>query len=95
MKSESLKILKHVAKIGEMSVEDAVAFFGKDFEDHKDLYPLSLLISEEFLGISVTMPAFEGAEKMPELEGATLLHMTRIKPDEKGEISYNGIGTLG
>ena len=94
MKSESLKILKYVAKHGEVTVEDVTNLSKKEPKHHREQYPLAVLISEEFIGISVNTE-FEGTENMPELTAAQLLHISRLEPDEKNQTRYGTITTTG
>lgn len=95
MKPVSLKILKHIAKYGEISLKEAVNLCSKKPDSHKEQYALALLISEEFIGMSVPFPHMEGTEKMPEFMGALFLHMNRLKKDENGNVIYEGITQSG
>lgn len=94
MKPESLKILKYVAKHGEVTVGDVTNLSRKKPKHHREQYPFAVLISEEFIGISVNTE-FEGAENMPELTAAQLLHISRLEPDENNQTKYETITTTG
>lgn len=95
MNSKSLKILKHVAKHGEISLKEAISLPSKKPSSHKEQYPLALLISDEFIGMSVPFPAMEGTEKMPELMGSIFLHMNRLEKDKNENVVYEGITQSG
>lgn len=95
MKFISLKILKYVAKKGDVPLTKAINLCGKRTKNHKEQYPLALLISEEFLGITVPFPEIKNTEKMPEFMGAISLYMNRLERDDNGEVEYNGITLSG
>ncbi|PCH98212.1 MAG: hypothetical protein COB76_07230 [Alphaproteobacteria bacterium] len=95
MRRVSLKILKYIAKHGEISLKEAVNLSSKKPKIHKEQYALALLISDEFIGMSVPFPTMKGTEKMPELMGAYFLHMNRLEEDKNGEVKYEGITQSG
>lgn len=95
MQSNSLKILKHVAKNGDITLKEAINLRGKKIKNHKEQYPLALLICEEFIGTTVPFPTMDGTEKMPEFMGTIFLHMNRLERDNNGNIKYKGITSSG
>jgi len=95
MNPNSLKILKTIAKNGELSLKEAAELSGKASEGHTNQYPLATLISEEFLGVTAPFPMMEGTEKMPEFMGATFLHMNRLPKNKEEKVEYNGITQSG
>ncbi|SEN97423.1 hypothetical protein SAMN05216227_103611 [Pseudorhodobacter antarcticus] len=95
MKKKFRHILKAVAKDGELSVEEAISRLSTNENSHTDLYPLSLLIEEGFLGLTFTPGQILGAERMREYSLAITLHMLRLPKNENGIVEYNGITSEG
>lgn len=95
MKLKSLKILKYVAKHGEVTVGDVTNLSKMKPKHHREQYPFAVLISEGLIGISVKLAHLEGAEEMPELTAAQLLHISRLDPDENNQTKYETITTTG
>ena len=62
MTSVAFRLLKKVAKRGEISLKDAIEF-PKALPDHTAQYPLALLIEEGYLGSTLDHQPPAGAEK--------------------------------
>jgi hypothetical protein len=95
MNGVALKILQNVAKSGEVSLADAVRLAQPHHKDHRDQYPLALLIEEGYLGMTVNHSPPAGAEKMREFTLAKTLHMFSIAKNERGDVQYHGISSTG
>jgi hypothetical protein len=89
MKSQSLTILKAVARDGDLRLANALKLLSPVYNDHRDQYPLALLIENGFLGWTITHNPVPGAENMREYDLARTLHMNNIK-DSNGECHYQG-----
>ena len=83
MNGVALRILKKVAKSGEISVADAIRLGRPYHKDHRDQYPLALLLEEGYLGMTVNHGPPAGTEKMREYTLATTLHMFSIPKDNR------------
>jgi hypothetical protein len=90
MNSIALRILKKVAKSGEVSLADAIQPARPRHKDHRDQYPLALLLEEGYLGMTVNHSSQTGTEKMREFTLATTLHMFSIPKNEHGDVQYRG-----
>lgn len=75
MNGVALRILKTVAKRGEVSVSAAVRMAKPRHGDHVDQYPLALLLEDSYLGITFNHKPPVGAEEMREFSLARTLHM--------------------
>ena len=95
MNGVTLRILKEVAKFGEVSLDDAIRFARPHQRNHRDQYPLALLLEEGYLGMTVNHTPPAGAEEMREFSLATTLHMFSLPKDEHGEVHYLGIVSTG
>jgi hypothetical protein len=95
MNSIALRILKRVAKSGEVSLADAIRLARPHHKDHRDQYPLALLLEEGYLGMTVNHSPPAGAEKMREFSLATTLHMFTVPKNEHGDVRYLGIVSTG
>ena len=91
MNGDSLRILKQVAKHGEVSLMTAVQMAKQRHGDHADQYPLALLLEDGYLGVTITHSPPEGAEGMREYSWATTLHMFTLPKERNGVIDYLGI----
>lgn len=95
MNSSALRILRKVARDGDMSLADAIALADSTHGDHRDQYPLAMLLEGEYLGMTITHTPPTGAEKMREYSIATTLHMFRIQKRGDGSVEYRGIVSTG
>jgi hypothetical protein len=95
MNQSSLRILKAVAKNGELSLDDAIALSSRAHNDHRDQYPLAMLIEEEYLGITISHEPPVGAEKMREFSLAITLHMETLRNTADGSVEYRGVRSTG
>jgi hypothetical protein len=95
MNATALRILKKVAKSVEVSLADAVRLAPPHHKDHRDQYPLALLLEEGYLGMTVNHNPPTGTERMREFTVATTLHMFSIPKDERGDVEYHGISSTG
>lgn len=90
MTSLAFRLLKKVAKRGELSLKDAIEF-PKAPLDHTAQYPLALLIEEGYLGSTLDHQPPAGAEKMREDSLAVSLHMFTLPKDSSGVVTYHGV----
>lgn len=88
MNGTALKILRAVAKRGELPLSEAIELGRKNFSTHRDQYPLALLIEEEYLGCTLKHTPPPGAEKMREFTNAMMLHSFTVPPDQDGVRHY-------
>jgi hypothetical protein len=95
MNRTALKILKTVAKRGEVSLAAAVRMVTPCHRDHLDQYPLALLLEDGYLGLTINHTPPTGAEEMREFSLATMLHMFTLPKDADGAIHYLGIKSSG
>jgi hypothetical protein len=95
MDGVALRILKEVAKEGEVSLATAIQLAKPRHRTHLDQYPLALLLEEGYLGMTINHTPPSGAEMMREFSLATTLHMFGLPKDERGEVRYLGIISRG
>lgn len=95
MNGSAKRILKELAKNGELSVDAAVKLAKPIRKDHIDQYPLALLIEAGYVGLTITYSPPSDAEEMREFALAKTLHMFGLPKDEHGEIRYLDIVTTG
>jgi len=95
MNSAALRILKSVAKHGDMAIEDVVRLAPRRHLDHRDQYPLAALVEEEYLGLTITCPAPEGGEKMREFNLAISMHLESLPRSVDGKAEYRGVELSG
>ena len=95
MNGVSLRILKAVAKRGEVSLAAAIAMATPHHGDHVDQYPLALLLEDGFLGITINHTPATGAEEMREFSLARMLYMFTLPKNGEGAIHYQGIRSSG
>jgi len=95
MNGSSLRILKAVAKHGELPLDDAVSLAARVHGDHRDQYPLAMLIEEEYLGMTITHEPPRGAEKMREFDLAIALHIETLPTSSDGSVEYRGVRSTG
>ena len=95
MNSSALRIIKEVAKSGEVSLDEAIRLAEPCHRSHLDQYPLALLLEEGYLGMTINHNPPSGAEAMREFSLATTLHMFSLPKNERGEVHYLGITSTG
>jgi hypothetical protein len=92
----AFRILKKVARRGELSLSSAIQFAKKSGGgDHIDQYRLALLIEEEYVGMTLDHRPPTGAEQMREFSLAMTLHMFTLPKDSSGTVHYLGIKSHG
>jgi hypothetical protein len=94
MTSVAFRLLKKVAKRGELSLKDAIEF-PKARLDHTAQYPLALLIEEGYLGSTLPHQPPPGAEECREYSRALTLHMFTLPKDDNGVVHYHGVTSQG
>lgn len=95
MNSTAQRILKRVAQHGDVSLAEAIALAPAKYRDHRDQYPLAMLIESEYLGLTINHSPPQGAEKMREYTLATTLHLFSLPKKEDGSTEYRGIISRG
>jgi hypothetical protein len=95
MNHTALKILKTVAKRGELTLATALGMARRRHKNHLDQYPLALLLEDGYLGITIKHTPPEGAEDMREFSLATTLHMFTLPRDANGVVNYRGVKSSG
>jgi hypothetical protein len=90
MNGIAVRILKEVAKSGEVSLADAIRLARPGHKDHGDQYPLALLLEKGYLGMTLNHRPPAGVEKMREFSLATTLHRTclSLPKNEHGDVHY-------
>lgn len=95
MKSQVRRILNAVNKAGELSLKEVLDMTPKRFGDHRDQYPLTLLLEDGYLGVTFVHTPPTGAESMREFSHATALHMFTLPKKSDGSVDYLGIVSRG
>jgi hypothetical protein len=95
MNGIALRILTKVAKAGEVSLADAIRLARPHYKDHRDQFPLALLLEQDYLGMTVNHGPAAGGEKMREFSLAITLHMFSLPKNEHGDIHYRGNSSTG
>jgi len=95
MNGRALRILREVAKSGEVTLETAIQLAEPRHRSHLDQYPLALLLEEGYLGMTINHEPPPGAEAMREFSLATMLHMFSLPKNERGEVRYPDIVSTG
>jgi hypothetical protein len=95
MNRNALRILARVAKEAEVSLDDAIRMGHKRGDDHRNQYPLALLLEEHYLGMTISYTPPDGFDLMREFALAITLHMYLLPADTGGVVSYLGIRTAG
>jgi hypothetical protein len=95
MNRSTLRILKKVARRGELSLEQTIRIGHKRGGDHRDQYPLALLLEEHYLGMTINHTPPHGAHEMREFSLAITLHMFLLPADANNMVSYLGIRSSG
>ena len=54
MNRSSLRILRAVGKNGEILLSEALSLAHAEHGDHRDQYPLAMLIEDDYLGLTMT-----------------------------------------
>lgn len=95
MNRTSIKILRAVAKQGELSLAEAIRLGKTRSPSHRDQYPLAILLEDEYLGCTLNHSPPHGADKMREFSQAMMLHAFTIPPDSRGERHYLNMTSSG
>ena len=95
MNGSALRILREVAKFGEISLAAAIRLAKPCHRSHVDQYPLASLLEEGYLGMTINHNPPSGAEAMREFSFATTLYMFYLPKNERGEVHYLGIISRG
>jgi hypothetical protein len=90
MKRNGLYILARVAKRGEVPLDEAIQMAHGRGGDHRDQYPLALLLEAHYLGMTINYSPPEGAELMREYALAITLHMYLRPPEAEGGHTLHG-----
>jgi len=91
----SLRILKKVARSGEIPLADAIRLARPRYKNHLDQYPLALLLEEGYLGMTVNHNPPLGAETMREFSVAITLHTFSLPKNASGDVHYLGNVSTG
>jgi len=95
MEPVALRVLKEVAKRGEVSLASAIRMAKRKRGDHLDQYPLALLLEDGYLGVTFNHTPPDGAEKMREFSLAITLHMFTLPKEADGWTCYLGVRSKG
>lgn len=95
MNRSTLRILASVAQKCEMSLDEAIRIAHKRGGDHRNQYPLALLLEGHYLGMTINHMPPEGSDLMREFSLAITLHMLLIPADASGAATYLGIRSSG
>jgi hypothetical protein len=95
MNPSALKILRKVSETGELSLHDALHLGEGSVGDHREQYPLALLIEEEYVGCTLRHTPPPGAELMREYTQAVAFYMFTMPKDSDGCTRYLGIVSSG
>jgi hypothetical protein len=91
----ALRILKTVARRGEVSLAAAIRMAPSRHKSHLDQYPLALLLEEGYLGVTTNYTPPAGTEEMREFALAKTLHMFTLPKEADGVVRYSGIKSSG
>ena len=95
MIGKSTKILKALARDGEVSLHDALWLTGK-CASHVDQYPLAMLIEAGYVGMSMDSERdVTRTDEMRELKRAIDLYMFSLPRDKSGCCEYMGVTSCG
>jgi hypothetical protein len=95
MNRNALQILSRVSRQGEVSLDEAIRMGHKRGGDHRNQYPLALLLEDHYLGMTINYTPPEGFDRVREFALAITLHMYLVPADASGAVSYQGIRTSG
>lgn len=95
MNRTALQILTEVARKGEVSLDAAIRLGHKCGSDHRNQYPLALLLEGRYLGMRDNYAPPEVFDRMREFALAITLHMYLLPADSTGTITYLAIRTTG
>ena len=95
MNRSALRILVAVARQGEVALGAAVQMGARRGRDHRDQYPLALLLEGHYLGMTINYTPPSGAELMREYGLAITLHMYLLPADATGAVQYLGVRRTG
>jgi len=90
-----MRILKVVARHGEVSLAAVIRMAPPRHKSHIDQYPLALLLEEGYLGVTINYTPPVGAEEMREFALAKTLHMFTLPRGTDGVVHYSGIKSTG
>lgn len=92
MHGDATKLLKVLAKNGEVTLEKAMFLTSTKFKDHRRYYPLALLLEEGYAGATV---GNGDKGEAPEFSYATFLYMLTLPKDKDGATYYMGMRSTG
>jgi hypothetical protein len=95
MNQSALRILGRVARRGEMPLYEVIRMSHKSGGDHRNQYPLALILEEHYLGMTINYAPPEGFDRMREFALAITLHMYMLPADSSGIVSYQGVRSSG
>ena len=95
MNRNALQILARVSRQGEVSLDEAIRMGHKRVGDHRNQYPLALLLEDHYLGMTINYIPPEGFDRVRVFALAITLHMYLVPADASGVISYQGVQTSG
>lgn len=95
MDSFSIKLLRKVAAKGELTLHDALQLGSGRTGDHRDQFPLALLIEGDYLGCTFPAIVPSGAERMLEYANALTLHIFTLPKKPGGSVKYLGVESSG
>jgi hypothetical protein len=95
MNRVALRILKTVARRGEVPLSAAIRIPTSRRNSHLDQYPLALLLEDGYLGVTINYTPPTGAEQMREFALAKTLHMFTLPKGADGIVEYSGIKSSG
>lgn len=95
MNPVAVRLLRRVAAKGELTLAEALCIGSGHAKDHRDQYPLALLIEDEYVGCTLSHTPPTGAERMREYSQAITLHMFTLPKKADGSTEYIGIRSSG
>ena len=95
MNHVALRILKTIARSGEVPLLAAIRMATPRHQNHLDQYPLALLLEGGYLGVTINYTPPAGAEEMREFALAKTLHMFTLPRGGDGVVHYLGIKSSG
>jgi hypothetical protein len=78
-----------------LPLEEAIRLGHKHGSDHRNQYPLALLLEEHYLGMTINHTPPSDFGSMREFSLAITLHMFLLPTDAGGMVSYLGIRSSG
>ena len=95
MNRVSHKLLRKVASREEIPLSEALTVGAGVVGDHREQYPLALLIEDDYLGCSLNHRPPDGAERQREYSQAIGFHIFTLPKKEDGSREYQGIISRG